>query len=447
MARPLALPQPLLPGRRHGRRARPGKGAAPRVRPHLPGPQDRGRHRLRRPAAHPPPPPARRDRRRRRGGVVRPDDRHRLRQVAVLHRPDRRQGAARARPGGPGRHQARPGDHRLPDERARQQPAPRAGEVPARRVRRRPGARHLRPVHRPGGRRPAQGDPGQPAGHPAHQLRHAGADAHPSRRPGEPDHHGPGPGVPRLRRTAHLPRPPGRRRGPAHPPGPRGLPGLRPPVRRHLRHDVDGGHGGRPAAGGRRRGEHPVRHPGAAGARHRRDPGPRHRRGPGHRPGRTAAHPRRPAPLRRPGARPAGPLDRGPLRPRRGRRIGPSGAAATGEDRDGGAGAERGVRRARRGLRRRHPRHSGGRFAGPPPGHRAAPVRVPAAPVPLQGRHGLRHPGGQVLPPPHPLLPARTARQRRQVADAAGVLPRVRAGVPDGVAHREGRRGPLRGPP
>ncbi len=39
----------------------------------------------------------------------------------------------------------------------------------------------LRPLHRPGERRAPQGNPRQPAGHPAHQLRDARTHAHPAR--------------------------------------------------------------------------------------------------------------------------------------------------------------------------------------------------------------------------------------------------------------------------
>ncbi|MFD7684913.1 protein kinase [Streptomyces sp. NPDC059781] len=56
---------PVLPERRHSRRTGRGAGAAPGVRPHLPGREDQGRHGPGRPSAHPPPPPARGHRRRR----------------------------------------------------------------------------------------------------------------------------------------------------------------------------------------------------------------------------------------------------------------------------------------------------------------------------------------------------------------------------------------------
>ena len=53
-----------------------------------------------------------------------------------------------------------------------------------------------------------RGDRRQPAGHPADELRDAGADPDPA--PGaQPDRRGAGPAVPGPRRAAHLPRPPG----------------------------------------------------------------------------------------------------------------------------------------------------------------------------------------------------------------------------------------------
>ena len=79
---------------------------------------------------------------------------------------------------------AGPGDHRLPDERPGQQPDRRAGEVPAGRL---PAGRvsgDVRALHRagePGGPGP---DPREPAGHPADQLRDAGAAADPARTTG-----------------------------------------------------------------------------------------------------------------------------------------------------------------------------------------------------------------------------------------------------------------------
>ena len=114
-------------------------------------------------------------------------------------------------------------------------------------------ARHLPPLHRPGERRRAQGDPGQPAGHPAHQLRDAGAAAHPAaraqHRPGGPR----AAAVPGAGRAAHLPRPPGRRRGPAGAPRARAVRQPAPAVRRHLGHPGRRRHLCRAAAADRRR--------------------------------------------------------------------------------------------------------------------------------------------------------------------------------------------------
>ena len=74
-----------------------------------------------------------------------------------------------------------PGDRRLPDERAGQQPARRAGRSSSATATRTAAAPvTLRPLHRPGERRGAAARSCQPAGHPAHQLRDAGADPHPA---------------------------------------------------------------------------------------------------------------------------------------------------------------------------------------------------------------------------------------------------------------------------
>ncbi len=65
------------------------------------------------------------------------------------------------------------------------------------------------------------------------------------------------------------------------------------------------------------------------------------------------------------------------------------------------------------------------------PGHRPAAVRLPAAPVPVQGRHRLRVAWSPRTPGTSP-APTRSASpdQPGQGAAAAGVLPRVRPGVP-----------------
>ena len=118
--------EPGVRARRHGRRARRRGLLARRAARRSSG------------AARPPPtrvgaaaaaapPPGRGDRGRPHGRELRPDDRHRLGQEPRLHRPDRRPRAPR-RLG-----QRDPGDRRLPDERAREQPGGRAREVPRRR--------------------------------------------------------------------------------------------------------------------------------------------------------------------------------------------------------------------------------------------------------------------------------------------------------------------------
>ncbi len=182
VARPVAVAQPVLRLRRH--RAEPGRrGPAARgVRPRLPYRQvPRRHHRKERTPPHPAPPPARGRPRGQKWTLLRADHRHRFRQVAVLPHPDRRPGAARTRSPGPQGGQPGARHHRLPDERPGQQPTQRTGEVPGPRLRQRPRTGHLRPLHRPGGRAPPQRTARQPARHPAHQLRDAGADAHPPR--------------------------------------------------------------------------------------------------------------------------------------------------------------------------------------------------------------------------------------------------------------------------
>ena len=88
------------------------------------------------------------------------------------------------------------------------------------------GPRHLRPLHRAGGRRAATGDHRQPAGHPAHELRDARAAPHAAVREGSRRGRQ-GPALPRPRRAAHVPRPPGRRRRAARAARPRGDAGHR----------------------------------------------------------------------------------------------------------------------------------------------------------------------------------------------------------------------------
>ena len=169
------------------------------MRPHLPR-----RERLHQPRRNPetPPSPVRSRPHRPRRPQLRPHHRHRLRQEPHLHHPHR----------GPcpetWPRKGDPGDSRLSHECPRQQSVRRAHEVPERRIPRRQGPGHLRPLHRPGVRRGAPAHHRGPPGHPAHQLRDAGAYPHPL--PGAPARPtGSGPWLPRLRRAAHLPRSPG----------------------------------------------------------------------------------------------------------------------------------------------------------------------------------------------------------------------------------------------
>ena len=198
---------------------------------HLPDRQVR--HRPPRQAAPPAPAPARGDSEGTGRQVLRADDRHRLREEPRLHRADRGSRApARVRP-------RYPGDRRLPDERAGQQPARGAREVHRQGLSARPVPRSLRPLHRPGKGGGPRGHSAQSPGHPAHELHDAGAAAHAHRgpragagRPGAP--------VPRVRRAAHLSRPAGRGRRDAHSPLPPRL-RQRHHLRGHLRHDGERG--------------------------------------------------------------------------------------------------------------------------------------------------------------------------------------------------------------
>ena len=87
-----------------------------------------------------------------------------------------------------------------------------------------------------------------------------------------------GPAVPGVRRAAHVPRPSGRGRGHAHPPGSAARGRRRPAVRGHLRHDVEQRQPPRSQASGGRRGQPHLRQAGRPGARHPRDPAARHAR-------------------------------------------------------------------------------------------------------------------------------------------------------------------------
>ena len=220
--------------------------------------------------------------------------------------------------------------------------------------------------------------------------------------------------VPRPRRAAHLPRPPGRRRRPAGPPRPRGLPGaddlqcigtsatmstegtLRGPARRSS----------------------PVSRPRLFGTRSA--------------PSTSSARPWSGPPARRPRpCRPSG--SRRPPRPRRATTTsrttrwpagsrprfglasrtsdGPAGPpAADARSRPRRASWHEHVRASTRNCARGDPRHPARPARRHATRQRTAAVRLPAAPVPVQGRHRLRHPRARGHPPPHRHLPGRAAR-------------------------------------
>ncbi len=131
-----------------------------------------GKARDRRPPDVPPPPPGGRDP----CGAARPQlrahDRHGLGQEPHLHRSDRR-------PRPPQRlGQGHQGDRRLPDERAGEQPGEGAREVPQARLPGQPAPVTFAATPARRARRRTREILAQSAGHPAHQLRDAGAGAH-----------------------------------------------------------------------------------------------------------------------------------------------------------------------------------------------------------------------------------------------------------------------------
>ena len=69
--------------------------------------------------------------------------------------------------------------------------------------------------------------------------------------------------------------------------------------------------------------------------------------------------------------------------------------------------------------------NAAGRIADQQPRDRAAGVRVPAAPVPVQGRQRVRHPGIPGVPARHEHVPGRRAGRQRRAAHPGGhiVLP------------------------
>ena len=152
------------------------------------------------------------------GRELRADDRHGIGQEPRLHRPDRRsRSAATARGEGD------PGDRRVSDERARQQPGGRAGEVPLARLpgreaaRSRSGATRARRATRSGRRSCAHPPDILLTNYVMLELILTRPYERQDRRGGA------GSRVPRPGRAAHLPRPPGRRRRAARPARSRGL--------------------------------------------------------------------------------------------------------------------------------------------------------------------------------------------------------------------------------
>ena len=224
-------------------------------------------------AAPPPPPPGRGDPHGPQGRELRPDDRDGLRQEPRVHRPHRR-------PRPPARErQGNPGDRRLPDERAGEQPGRGAPEVRLRGIPERCRAGDLRALHGAGvGRGPPE-DPRQPARHPPDELRHARAAPHAAVR-AEAHRRRAGAPVPRPRRASHLPRAAGGRRRPPRPPRSRPDGGRRAPVRRHVRHARrrrDVGRAGRRGRAGRLA---PLRDDRPTRLGHRGDPAARHQAAP-----------------------------------------------------------------------------------------------------------------------------------------------------------------------
>ena len=251
-----AGPQPELRAGRDHRRPRRRRHAAPRRGPHLPHRQKRERHP--RQQAHAAPTPGRGGQGRAGRPQLSADHGHRVGQEPGLHHPHRGpRPAHRLRPGPQGR-------RGVPDERPGQQPDGGAGQVPGPRPVGREPAGDLPALHRPGPRRGPGGDPGRAPRHLADQLRDAGADPHPGVRP-QAEGAVREPALPGARRAAHLPGPPGLRRGHAGAPGPPGRgpgrPGEQPAaaVRGNVGHPVEPGQPRRATGPSRRRGLGAVR--------------------------------------------------------------------------------------------------------------------------------------------------------------------------------------------
>ena len=435
-----------------------------------PLPDRQVRHGPSRQAALPAPAPARGDPQGYRGPVLRADHRYRLREEPRLHRANRgprAQKRVRAR---------RPGHRRLSHERPRQQPGRGAREVPRQGLPGRPIARALRALHGAGtGRRP-RGHPQRSAGHPPDELHDAGAAAYAKRRPRAGEGR-PGPQVPRLRRVAHLPGPPGRGHRDAHPPLPPRL-RRRRRLHRHLRHDgkrreqrgtaARGGEGVTgPVRGGfhARTGDRRNAGAGDAGDRHRGPCGPG-RHSSGHRLGRRAAlrlrvvpgasprlldrihlrrarggghrqAPQTDAPQARRGCR--GGRER-PWRAGRGspavRRAGARGARGyraaairVGERRRGTIVADGRRARGRRAATLRPSAPSLAPQGLRPPSKRIQPLfplRLPATPIPDPGRYGLGVARTRGAPPPGNRQEGGQARRTGKAAFSAGLLSSLR---------------------
>ena len=200
------------------------------------------------------------------------------------------------------------------------------------------------------------------------------------------------------------------------------------------------------AAQGRRRRRVPdLRHPGRRGERDRRDPHPRDRRGrrPGHaRADRRACRARR---LRATWSATRSPAGSRPRSASTATTRASSPAACRPPSSGRPATWRPRPARTRTQCEKAHPAHPAGRLAGQGPAQRPAAVRVPAAPVPVQGRHRVRDARRREHAAHHPRLPGRAARLGRQGAAAAGVLPRVRPGVPGRLAAGPVRHGHLPG--
>ena len=138
-------------------------------------------------------------------------------------------------------------------------------------------------------------------------------------------------------------------------------------------------------------------------------------------------------------------LDRGRVRPRP-RRRGEARPPRADHRPAGGPRPGSPDRRRRGPVRKGDPAHSASRIPGHGPAQRSPAVRVPAAPVPFQGRHRVRDARRREHAADHPRLPGRAAGLGRQGAAAAGVLPRVRPGVPGHLAAGPARHGHLPGP-